>query len=212
MLNKFYISFLVNPEQIKYAKKLVNYSLKHHPVSNIWDKQKKTKTKALRMTGTIGEIVFADTYKLKRPERSFGAIDGQDYGKDFQLNIRGKKMNFDIKTMHRRTNIFYKNYVLNIPARNIKRNDSLTDYYFCINLHNKLNKTYASFIGYVPKKDIINSKIGILYKKGTERIRADKTTFKFYEDTYEIFFKNITTPFVSKRIRTFEGFRQLTLK
>lgn len=204
--NEFYFSVDVEPEQIDYAKKLVDYSLKHHPVKNIWDKEKKDKTFDLRMTGTLGEIVFADLYKLKRPHRSFGAIDGQDYGQDFRLLLKGKEMVFDIKSMHRKSNIFYENYVLNIPARNIQRPDSLTDYYYCISLHQKNNKTIASIIGYLSKKDILDKKIGILYRKGSERIRADKSRFCFFEDTYEVFFKNINSPFISERIKNFKGF------
>jgi hypothetical protein len=41
--NEFYFSIDVSEEQIAYAQKLVDYSLKHHPVSNIWDKEKKIK-------------------------------------------------------------------------------------------------------------------------------------------------------------------------
>jgi len=212
MQNSFYFSVKVKKEQINYATKLVEYSLKNHPVSNIWDDNKKEDTKKLRTTGTIGEIIFADTYKLKRPIRSFGAIDGQDYGKDFELIIKDKKFNFDVKTMHRKTNVFYKNYVLNIPARNIHRKDSITDYYYCISLHKEEEAVIASFLGYISKKDIISGKNGILYKKGTKRVRADKTSFTFYEDTYEVFFKDIRTPFVSSRINNFEGFNKMILR
>ncbi len=204
--NKFYFSVDVLPEQIAYAQKLVDYSLKHHPVKNIWDKEKKDKTFELRMTGTLGEIVFADLYQLNRPVRSFGAINGQDYGQDFRILIKGKEMVFDIKSMHRKTNVFYDNYVLNIPARNIQRKDSLTDYYYCISLHEENNKTIASIIGYLSKKDILHGKIGILYRKGSERVRADKSTFSFFEDTYEVFFKNINSPFISERIKKIRGF------
>lgn len=212
MENKFYFSIEVTNEQIKYAKSLVDYSLKNHPIPNIWDKHKKEKTKTLRTTGSIGEVVFADTYKLDRPIRSFGAIDGQDYGKDFELQINSTIMNFDVKTMHRKSNIFYKNYVLNIPARNIKRNDSITDYYYCISLHNSNNKTIASFIGYINKQDIIDEKFGILYPKGEKRIRKDKTYFTFFEDTYEVYFKNIKSPLISDRIKKMTGFKIHYLK
>lgn len=222
MQNEFYISFFVQPEQIKLAKELVDYSLENHPITNIWDKRLtnvpnglsnvKPKTKELRITGTLGEIIFADTYNLPRPTKSFGAIDGQDYGKDFQLKTKTGMLNVDIKTMHRKSNVFYKNYVLNIPARNINRSDSITDYYYCISLNEQKGQTIASFLGYISKQEIIDGKIGILYKKGTERIRADKTTFTFFEDTYEVFFKNITRPFLSKKIFTLQGFEKLFLR
>ena len=208
MAKKFYFSIEVSDEQKEYARELVAYSLKHHPVSNIWDKTKKEKTEELRFTGTLGEVVFADTYDLKRPTRSFGAIDGQDYGQDFQLRNGA----FDIKTMHRKSNIFYENYVLNIPSRNVNRADSLTDYYFCISLHEKQNTTIASFIGYIKKKNIIEGKTGILYPKGTKRIRKDKTHFTFFEDTYEVFFKDIKNPLVTEKIRQMSSFKVLYLR
>ncbi len=212
MQNKFYFSINVSSEQINYAKKLVDFSLKHHPIKNIWDANKKEKTSELRLTGTIGEIVFADLYKLKRPERSFGAIDGQDFGKDFEIQFKNKKMNFDVKTMRRKTNLFFENYVLNIPARNIKRKDSLTDFYYCISLHTENKNTIASILGYVSKDEITKNKIGILYKKGTKRIRGNGTSFIFHEDTFEIFFKDISTPFTSKRIKAFNSFITYKLK
>ncbi|MCF6365692.1 MAG: hypothetical protein L3J35_05760 [Bacteroidales bacterium] len=212
MYNSFYFSIKVSKEQIRYANELVEFSLKNHPISNIWDKEKKDDTKKMRITGTTGEVIFADTYKLKRPVRSFGAIDGQDFGKDFELSYHNKKYIFDVKTMHRKSNVFFKKYVLNIPARNIHRNDSITDYYFCISLHEEAKTMFASFLGYVLKKDISKGKIGILYKKGTTRIRADKTSFTFYEDTYEVCFKDIKTPLISPRIKSFEGFNKLILR
>jgi len=212
MENKFYYSVFVTEEQKKYAAELVEHSLIHHPVSNIWDNHKKNKTRELRMTGTLGEVVFADLHNLERPKRSFGAIDGQDYGKDYEVNLPGLNGIFDIKTMHRKSNIFYKNYVLNIPARNIHREDSITDYYYCISLHEQGNQTIASIIGYLKKQDIIDGKIGILYKKGTKRIRRDGTSFTFFEDTYEVFFKNISTPYIDNKIKSTEGFKILYLR
>ncbi len=212
MKNEFYFSIEVSKEQLTTAKEIVEYSLKHHPISNIWDATAKEKTQKLRMIGSIGEIIFADIYRLSRPSRSFGAVDGQDYGKDFELKINDKKLVFDVKTMHRKSNIFYPNYVLNIPARNIQRKDSITDNYFCISLHKENNILIASFLGYLSKQDIIDGKIGILYKKGSKRIRGDNTSFTFYEDTYEVFFKDIITPFVSDRIKKMESYKKMKLR
>jgi hypothetical protein len=212
MYNEFYFSIAVTEEQISCAQKLVNYSLQYHPVSNIWDSTKKDKTRQLRLTGTIGEIVFADVYRLPRPKRSFGAIDGQDYGKDFELKVGEKKYIFDVKTMLRKSNIFYPGYVLNIPARNIHRKDSITDNYFCISLHRGERDLIASFLGYISKQDITEGKIGILYPKDTQRIRADQSSFTFFEDTYEIFFKNIKSPFISPRIEKMKTYKKLKLK
>jgi hypothetical protein len=212
MINDFYFSIEVTKEQIDIANELVEYSLKHHPITNIWDSHKKDKTKDLRLTGTIGEIVFADLYSLQRPTRSFGAIDGQDYGKDFVIENNDAKMVFDIKTMHRKSNVFYKNFVLNIPSRNIHRGDSITDYYNCISLSENNDKTIASIIGYLKKQDIIDNKIGILYKKGTKRIRKDGTSFTFFEDTYEVFFENIKSPIINSKITNNNTFKKLYLR
>ncbi len=212
MRNEYYFSIEVKKEQITYAQKLVDYSLKHHPVSNIWDENKKKDTPRLRMTGTTGEVVFADVYRLPRPVRSYGALDGQDYGKDFVLTIGGKSVNFDLKTMHRKSNRFYRKYVLNIPARNIRRQDSLTDHYFCISLHDEGSKVIASFLGFFDKKEVLSGAIGILYPKGSKRVRADQTSFVFQEDTYEVFFEDLYSPFLSPRIEKMDGFRKLFLK
>jgi hypothetical protein len=212
MQNQFYFDINVSQEQKDYTKELVDYSLAHHPVSNIWDAKKKDKTRALRLTGTLGEVVFADLYGLPRPKRSFGAIDGQDYGKDFEITANGILMNIDIKTMHRKSGVFYENYVLNIPGRNIKRKDSITDYYYCISLHEQGNQTIASIIGYIRKEDVVSEKIGILYKKDAKRIRKNGTSFIFFEDTYEVFFKDIKSPLINDRIRNLEGFTLRKLK
>ena len=87
MTNEFYIQINVTDEQKSYARQLVEHSLAHHRVANIWDQSddKKSHTRMLRFTGSLGEIVFADLYQLPRPQRSFGATDGQDWGQDFVL-------------------------------------------------------------------------------------------------------------------------------
>jgi hypothetical protein len=114
--------------------------------------------------------------------------------------------------MRRKSDVFYENYVLNIPARNLNQNNNLTDCYFCISIHEKKNVFFASLLGYIFKQDILNSKCGILYKKGSSRKRADKSSFEFYEDTYEIDFKDIRSPFLNQRIRNIKGFKIGSLK
>lgn len=186
------IQFVVTPEQIEYAHKLVKYSMENHRISNIWDSSdlKKDKTFEYRFTGTLGEIIFADAYNLERPNKSFGAVNGQDFGKDFELKVGGKKSYFDIKTMQRKVNSFYEKYVLNIPSSQLNKEGCLTDAYFNISICIKDNLIFASFIGYVERKDILNKKIGIFYPANTQRIRANGTSFTFLEDTYEIDFKD----------------------
>ncbi|MGI6589414.1 MAG: hypothetical protein ACOX1V_02000 [Candidatus Iainarchaeum sp.] len=212
--NEYYFQVPISEEQEKFANKLVDFSINHHKVPNVWDGNitKPEQTREYRLTGTLGEIIFADAYSLERPTKSFGAIDGQDYGKDFQIEFNGNIINVDTKTMHRKKGVFYSNYVLNIPSSQLHRKDSITDYYFCISIHQENDCKFASFLGLIKKSDVINGIIGKLYTAGTVRIRADKTTFEFFQDTYEIDFKDIISPPLTKRIKEIEGYQKLKLK
>lgn len=212
MRNDFYFCFKITAEQVAYARKLVEYSIQNHTVPNIWDSTEKAKknTADLRLTGTLGEVVFADTYGLKRPARAFGASDGQDWGKDFQLILDNKVYNFDVKTMRRNGNTFYADYVLNIPASQLKKPESLTDFYFHVNIHPKTGKDtdfIASFVGYVNKEEIKQGKVGKFYPAGTLRTRADGTQFPFHEDTYEVALTDLSTPPLNEKIRQLPDFR-----
>ena len=92
MRNENYFDVEVSPEQLSYAKELVQYSIDNHPVSDIFsnDPGGKQRQFEFRLTGTLGEVMFADIYAMQRPSRSFGAIDGQDYGQDFNFSEIGK--------------------------------------------------------------------------------------------------------------------------
>jgi hypothetical protein len=208
--NEFYFQFDVNQEQINYANDLVDYSIKNHPVNDIFsnDPGGKTRQREFRFTGTLGEVVFADAYNLTRPTKSFGALNGQDYGQDFILKLNNEDLSFDIKTMGRKNNQVRENYVLNLPKYQMDKDSVLTDYYYCISLHqDSTGKYVASFIGYVSKQDVETHKIGILYIAGTKRIKDDGGFFTFQRDTYEIDFKDITTPILNDKIRNFPNFR-----
>lgn len=213
MNNEFYFQIAVTDEQKQYAIKLVDYSIEHHPVTDIFanDPDGKRRQREFRYTGTLGEVVFADAYELPRPTRSFGAIDGQDYGQDFILLINDKECSVDIKSMHRKGNVFLANYVLNIPSYQLHKKFSKTDYYFCISFHENDTQTYATFIGLIKKDDILTGKIGDLFITGTRRIREDKTSFVFLRDTYEVMFKHIATPPVTDRIKSLLGYKELHL-
>lgn len=104
MRNEFFFQIGISDEQVALAHKLVDYSIEHHPIPDIFtnDPQGKMRQREFRFTGTIGEIVFADAYGLPRPTRSFGAIDGQDFGQDFQLLIDGQLKSLDVKSMGRK--------------------------------------------------------------------------------------------------------------
>ena len=208
MRNTFYFQIEVTDEQVRYANALVAHSLEHHPVANIWDKHedKKLKTSELRFTGSLGEVVFADLYQQPRKTKAFGAIDGQDFGQDFQLVIGDWIQNIDTKAMQRKSGVFYKNYVLNIPASQLKRPDSLTDQYCCISFHQEGEKRIASVLGFINKYEILAAEIGVFYPKNTTRTRADESSFIFNEDTYEIDFQDITTPILNDFIKHKNGF------
>jgi hypothetical protein len=89
LTNASYIQISVSDEQKIFARQLVEHSLRHHHVSNIWDRHedKLSQTRMMRFTGSLGEVVFADCYHLPRPTRSFGAVDGQDWGQDFLISL-----------------------------------------------------------------------------------------------------------------------------
>lgn len=209
----FYFQIAVTEEQKKFAIGLVDYSIKYHPVPDIYanDPDGKRRQREFRYTGTLGEVVFADTYELPRPTRSFGAIDGQDFGQDFILLVDNKECSIDVKSMHRKGNVFLANYVLNIPSYQIHKSISKTEYYFCMSFHEEDDVTYATFIGFIKKEDVLSGKIGDLFTQGTKRIREDKTSFVFMRDTYEIMFKHIAPPLLTDKIKEKKGYKELHL-
>lgn len=73
-----YIQISVSENQKLFARELVEHSLRHHHVSNIWDKNENqlSQTRMLRFTGSLGETVFADTYHL--PVRSDPLVQSTD--------------------------------------------------------------------------------------------------------------------------------------
>jgi len=216
VLNNYsYIQICVTEEQKLFARKLVEHSLRHHHVSNIWDKDesKLSQTRMMRFTGTLGEIIFADCYHLTRPTRSFGAVDGQDWGQDFLIKSSEHTFSVDIKSMKRRSGDLAKNYVLNIPASQLHKPNSKTSHYFCISFHQSdRDGTIASLLGFIDKISLEKGESGILYKAGTKRIRSDNTTFTFHENTYEILFSDIDPPVVTEHIRRLQSFRVRDLK
>lgn len=46
----------------------------------------------------------------------------------------------------------------------------------------------------------------------TTRVRADKTTFRFISDTYEVEFKDFLKPFISEHIKKMNGFKLIKIK
>ena len=215
MSNEFYIQLTVTDEQKSYARQLVEYSLAHHRVANIWDKStdKKINTRILRYTGSLGEVVFADLYQLPRPQRSFGAVNGQDWGQDFVLKTEDSFFSLDIKSMKRQSGTLGADYVLNIPASQLHKPGSRTTHYFCLSFHqSERGGTIASLLGFVDKQTVEGGTLGSLYQAGTRRVRADQSDFIFHENTYEILFQDISSPLLTDRIRQLSGFKLCTLR
>ena len=210
MRNKFFFQIGISHEQVEFANQLVDYSLANHPIVDIFGKDPngQERKREFRFTGSLGEIVFADAYGLPKPTRSFGAIDGQDFGQDFVLLINGQPKSFDIKSMSRKNNNFRENYVLNLPAYQMQRVSVITDYYFCVSIHQVENQHIASFLGYVSKHEIEDGTIGLMYKAGTKRIKDDGESFTFQRDTYEVDFKDISSPIINDRIKAMSLFQQ----
>lgn len=213
--NGTYIQISVSDEQKVFARRLVSHSVIHHHISNIWDKNKDrlAQTRMMRFTGTLGEIVFADCYHLPRPERSFGATDGQDWGQDFLIRSDSEDFAVDIKSMKRRSGILAGDYVLNIPSSQLHKPGSKTSHYFCISFHqSETNGTIASLLGFIDKQALENGETGTLFRAGTKRTRADGSTFTFNESTYEVLFADIAPPVVTNSLRRIKGFRVCELK
>jgi hypothetical protein len=213
--NTFYIQISVSDEQKQYARRLVEYSLRHHNVANIWDHQDEriVQTRMMRYTGSLGEIVFADSYHLPRPARSFGAADGQDQGQDFVVRSEQYTFSLDIKSMKRQSGDLAADYVLNIPAHQLHKPDSKTSHYFCISFHQtNTGTTTASLLGFIDKQALALGEFGTLFKKGSKRIRHDQSTFTFYADTYESRLGDIEPPVITDWIRSLKGFRVYYLR
>ncbi|TDE17575.1 hypothetical protein [Dyadobacter psychrotolerans] len=213
--NSSYIQISVSENQRLFARQLVEHSLRHHHVSNIWDKQQTelSKTRMMRFTGTLGEIVFADAYHLSRPAKSFGATDGQDWGQDFIIPAPEQNFSVDIKSMKRLSGNLAADYVLNIPSSQLHKPNSKTSHYFCISFHqSETEGAVASLLGFIDKLALEKGEVGQLYKAGTKRIRGDKTAFTFHQDTYEILFKDINPPVVTPHIKALNGFKICQLR
>ncbi len=210
MMNEFFFQIEVTAEQVEYANKIVDYSISFHPVTDIFahDPDGKLRQREFRFTGSLGEIVFADAYKLDRPTKAFGAIDGQDFGMDFKLKIDDKDISVDVKSMGRKNNNFRENYVLNLPKYQMEKDMVITDFYYCISIHKEQNNYIASFIGHIEKELVYSGQVGILYKKGTKRIKDDGGSFIFQRDTYEVDFKDIKSPHVTNFIKSLKGYKE----
>lgn len=197
-------SFEITDEQLAYVKDIVEYSIANHKIKDIFEKQYQYK---YRTTGSLGEVCFADIYNLPRPTKSYGAIDGQDMGKDFVLNDKV----IDVKSQERQNEYLYDNYVLNVPVSQLEKEGSETEYYCHISISQNNGKWRAAVIGYVHKDEILSGKIGKRYNSGASRQRANKTGFNLTSDIYEVPFADLNPPIITDLMRELPGFRKITI-
>jgi hypothetical protein len=129
--------------------------------------------KRKQLVGLLGEIIVIE--KLTRTSINLeDRKDGFDGG--FDLVYQGKRI--DVKTMER------KSYVRGEYVNNfyIMQEAYEADIIIFCSYNNKDN--IVEICGWIPKKDLPT--VGIFYRKGTERKRADGTSFVFRQDNYEV--------------------------
>ena len=147
-------------------------------------------------------LMFINALKKGSPLREY-----------FEAN---QELIIDVKTMRRDNNELYGNYVMNIPSYQLQKENSLTEYYYCVSIHldkvvvvkNEFQKKYiASFVGYAKRDLILNNAIGCLYKKDSIRVNKNHS-FQFINDTYEVEFKDLEGPIITDNIPKINGFQE----
>lgn len=212
-------SIFILDDEIELADYLVNKSIKEHTVSDIFPSEEQYKN---RIVGTLGEIVFSRVYGFDTPTKSFGASDGQDYGCDFKFSMGDD--NFycvDLKSMLRKPVKLKSFYSLNISERQLIKKESLTDFYYLINLNigfeNNNSVSFvngdntATFVGLVKKEDILSGKCGTFFPHGSSRENDGGHKFVFRENTYEIYFNELRLPKINKTIESLNGFKTVRI-
>lgn len=184
-------------EQIEYANKLVEYSIKHHPVRDIYENNKpdsygfsgEERQRQYRFRGTLGETMIADLFGIPRPTRAYGAIDGQDNGLDFIIENK----NIDVKTMLRHSYRHEDHYVFNILVRQVEKKESKTDLYLGLSLVEKDGEIKEAWIhGTISPKDVEEK--ADFFKAGTYSLNDSGKKIYHDMDTYEVKFKDFKTP------------------
>ncbi len=212
--------FKITEEQILYTKQIVKYSVEHHPITDVYANDQAdtyglfgiVRSQEYRFVGSLGEVLFADVYGLPRPQRSFGAIDGQDFGKDFIIPINGRNYNIDLKTMHRNFRNPYDYYVLDLPAYQLDKPESQTQCYFHISVsYDRKNPTFftAYFIGFLPKDEV--KQYGELFAAGSLRPNDSGKEVFFARDTYEVMFGDFISPPIPQNWRAIPYFQVIYL-
>lgn len=151
------IQFSISPEQVAYARSLVDYSIENHTVHNSW--RDASQTFRYRFAGTLCEVIFADLYSLPRPARAFGANGGQDYGRDHI--IAGKVI--DIKGRLLDTPKLY-NFCIN--AWQVERETCKTDYYYFMQCYPIENPQTCLLLGKAGHADVKEERVSTRRNKG----------------------------------------------
>lgn len=214
-MKKCSFSISILDDEIKLADYLVKKSIKEHTVSDIFPLEEQYKN---RIVGTLGEIVFSRVYGFDAPAKSFGASDGQDNGCDFKFpRGDGNFYCIDLKSMLRKPVKLRSSYSLNISERQLIKKESLTDFYYLINLNigfednNSVsfvkNDNAATFVGLIKKEDILSGKCGTFFPNNSSRENDGGHKFVFRENTYEIYFNELRLPKINKTIEKLKGFK-----
>lgn len=197
------VNIKITEEQCKKAYDLALYAIKYHTVTDIFKNDDKNDTPEERIKksferkfiGTLGEILYADYYGFQRPTKAFGAVDGQDFGKDFSSPKEPQKA-VDIKTMRRgKVDNIKPNWVANLEKRQLFKNGSLTDNYFIITIDGgnyNWHPKNAVLCGYIPKEELISK--AIFYPAGSVVQNDWGKEIRHVRDTYEIQFKHLYEP------------------
>lgn len=135
--------------------------------------------------GMIGEVVFADMMEIARPRKKAGFDDGVDFV------IDGVKI--DVKTMAR--NGPWKSYMVNnLMGSQVNGQRYLNDIYVFASIDKSIGS--LEVIGWIRKRDIKRMVRGVsFFPAGTQRKRADGTTFASRGDLYEVRIEALT-PFI----------------
>ena len=155
--------FEVTNEQVQYAKNALQRSLDSFDYSQYSHTRKLSQDDLYRFfCGFLGEVLFADVYRLPRPKDCYG-LNGQDNGLDFILGSE----NCDVKTSFLRTFptvATQLSFTLSLYA--IDKISSLTTRYFFIKIIETQKGYFAYFVGSATKDEVKGRKIGSVYKKG----------------------------------------------
>lgn len=163
--------FEVTNEQVQYAKNALQRSLDSFDYSQYSHTRKLSQDDLYRFfCGFLGEVLFADVYRLPRPKECYG-LNGQDNGLDFVLGGE----NCDVKTSFLRTFptiATQLSFILSLYT--IDKISSLTTRYFFIKIVETTKNYFAYFVGSATKQQIKERKIGNVYKKGEAMQTASK--------------------------------------